>query len=1011
MKRSFLLAMLVLVARILCAQNITTVEYFIDTDPGYGNGNPVNITPAVGIKNLTFSIDLSVESDGFHTLFMRARDANGLWSLAYSKPFYKLSTVSITPVAADISKIEYFIDHDPGYGAATDVPISSAQSISNQTFTIPLTTVADGFHMLFVRTQDENGNWSPAYSKPFYKLGTETVDPTPDITKVEYFIDTDPGFGAGTNLPVTAAPSIVDLSFEAELNGLSEGEHTINVRAQNADGQWSVLASQSFTICNHPGVTAQQAEDVSSSQMTASWTASPGSSSYEFELSTDHFKTLIAGYDPFVIDPPVTSLIIKGLAPGTMYQYRVRAVGSCVSVPSNSIEFSTLITAPSSQPANLGISSVTTDSYTIHFSPASGTPTGYLVIRKTGANPTFIPTNNVTYTVGQVVGDGKVAHVGAEVSFDETGLSADTQYYYDVFAYNQNGSQISYLQTSPLENAFSTLALPPAGQAQNIAFTNVGYSGFEVSFTAPPDGANGYLVLRKAGSAPTGVPADGVIYSEKVGSDDVAYRGPETTFLETTLLENTTYFYAVYAYNGTEGSVNYLTASPLQGSQTTPLQPPVFSAATEIWQDHFTIHWTSTTGVIEYRLDVSADGFATLLAGFDNLAVAGTSHTITGLDAGTAYQYRMRAVTSGGETLNSAVMEQYTVPPTPGLLDASDIGQTSFTLRWTLAKGADEYFIDVSKFQNFSSVVTGYGNKPVGNVSTHLIEGLDPGETYYYRVRAANSGGTSPSSTPTGSVLLLPPTPLALDATNATSTTFKAKWEAVPGATGYLLDVSLANDDFNPSLENYTSKSIVGITEELVTDLLPNTAYKYRVRAVNASGPSASSLPVSVSTLQVGTGNPLVLTTPIYATSFEGPSANISVQIQGGTPPYTMSFHSRKIAQRDFYSKTLASSGSATYQVQIEDSMLDELGLEFYFEVLDVNGFENRTGKHFIYRSLPSIGMNIPFTSSGGTAQSYEIFSIPYAVEDNLIASIFDELGEYKKSQWRLVRYQGGEKR
>ncbi|HEY2143680.1 MAG TPA: fibronectin type III domain-containing protein [Candidatus Udaeobacter sp.] len=67
--------------------------------------------------------------------------------------------------------------------------------------------------------------------------------------------------------------------------------------------------------------------------------------------------------------------------------------------------------------------------------------------------------------------------------------------------------------------------------------------------------------------------------------------------------------------------------------------------------------------------------------------------------------------------------------------------RSSFMATWRNATGATGYLLDVSTSNLFSSYVDGYHDLDVGNVTGRVITGLDPGATYYYRVR---------SYTPTG---------------------------------------------------------------------------------------------------------------------------------------------------------------------------------------------------------------------------------------------------------------------
>jgi hypothetical protein len=65
-------------------------EYFIDTDPGVGNGTPVTLTDignSIAEKTFSFSPDISI-GFGSHKFYIRAVDNLGRWSLTDSASFY-----------------------------------------------------------------------------------------------------------------------------------------------------------------------------------------------------------------------------------------------------------------------------------------------------------------------------------------------------------------------------------------------------------------------------------------------------------------------------------------------------------------------------------------------------------------------------------------------------------------------------------------------------------------------------------------------------------------------------------------------------------------------------------------------------------------------------------------------------------------------------------------------------------------------------------------------------------
>jgi gliding motility-associated-like protein len=152
--------------------NITKAEYFYDIDPGIGNGVniPVTANPAI---NLTINTPTTALTAGFHTVNMRVRDDKGRWSLFTTRTFY-LMPASVLP--ANLVKLEYYVDTDPGIGQATSVSIAQAPTV-NQLFNLNLPVLTPGSYTLNVRAKDSNGFWSSRVSAPF--TITPCTPPTP----------------------------------------------------------------------------------------------------------------------------------------------------------------------------------------------------------------------------------------------------------------------------------------------------------------------------------------------------------------------------------------------------------------------------------------------------------------------------------------------------------------------------------------------------------------------------------------------------------------------------------------------------------------------------------------------------------------------------------------------------------------------------------------------------------------------------------------------------------------
>lgn len=241
----FLLMILLMVALFgkTWSQNIETLEYFFDTDPGHNAGTQVPVSPPVPhLSDFNFNVSISGLNDGFHKLYVRARDEYGVWSFPNNRSFYK-NTVGASQLY-DLTRIEYFIDTDPGPGNGTNVPFTPGTHIPDLEFNIDISGLQQGFHFLYVRAMDQQGNWSLTNRRSFLKEIVNVSSPL--VTLAEYYIDTDPGFGQGTTIPVSPNGSDITLDFNVDITTLPAGFHQLYVRVKDDEGRWSLTTRRSF---------------------------------------------------------------------------------------------------------------------------------------------------------------------------------------------------------------------------------------------------------------------------------------------------------------------------------------------------------------------------------------------------------------------------------------------------------------------------------------------------------------------------------------------------------------------------------------------------------------------------------------------------------------------------------------------------------------------------------------------------------------------------------------------
>ena len=235
MKKVLLIWGLSVIAWSLQAQSVELVEYFFDDDPGYGAATPFSFTTAGLNVDESFTVSSSSLSLGFHTLYVRAQTVDGVWGI----PEARLVFVDPSGIGViNVDNIEYFFDDDPGYGSATAFPAFTPATFVNEIATIPTSSLSNGFHTLYIRAQAAGGRWGIPEPRLVF------VDPSGagmvDVGSIEYFFDDDPGYGSGTAFTAFTASQVVNVMENIPTTSLSNGFHTLYIRAQAEGGNWGI---------------------------------------------------------------------------------------------------------------------------------------------------------------------------------------------------------------------------------------------------------------------------------------------------------------------------------------------------------------------------------------------------------------------------------------------------------------------------------------------------------------------------------------------------------------------------------------------------------------------------------------------------------------------------------------------------------------------------------------------------------------------------------------------------
>lgn len=288
-------------------------------------------------------------------------------------------------------------------------------------------------------------------------------------------------------------------------------------------------------------------------------------------------------------------------------------------------------------------------------------------------------------------------------------------------------------------------------------------------------------------------------------------------------------------------------AANQNGSQNPPPPPPPGSSltisnvgATSITNSGATISWSTNLGgtsQVDYGTTTQYGSSTTL----DTNSVTSHSVALTGLEAATTYDFRVRSKDSTGVEVPSAnftFTTTSTAPPQGPVISAVSASPTAngATITWTTDKAADQ--------QVSYGTTTSYGqSSPLGTTlsTSHSVtlSGLTASTSYDYQVLSHDSSGVLSTS---GN--------FTFTTGNSSTAPVISNVQAVPTSTGASITWTTdqpADDqvDYGTST-SYGQSSAQGTTlstahSATLTGLNPSTTYDYRVKSRNAAGTLTTS--------------------------------------------------------------------------------------------------------------------------------------------------------------------------
>ncbi|WP_298272308.1 fibronectin type III domain-containing protein [Geobacter sp.] len=788
----------------------------------------------------------------FHLIRYNQADGSVIWERNFDRPGKE---DYVSAMAVDSSGYIYVAgnsrngpDYDVSYDASSDIlsliynhegtflgaVLYDATGLQDEAEAITVNYRGEAFIAGFSKNASGNADYLVLKQTNPYILvpAPFTATPQPDYTRVnlEWRENT-----AGTSFRIWRAPgpSTPTTDWGSPIYTGASGTTTFQDSGLGADTNYCYrieayvgsINSRRIETCvttTIPAPTLAAPHVVSTSRIDLSWNNVADNTGYRIERKVEagSWSTLATTAGG------VAAYSDTGLTAGTLYTYRISSQNaSGYSSASNEASATTIPATPTLN-APTGI---TDSQVTLTWSNVSG-ETGYKIDRKEGAGGVWSQIG----TAGQDV-----------LTYNDSGLMLNTQYYYRLRASNAAGDSAYGNE----QGALTLFTSPTLSSAAGAATTEIDLSWSAVA------GATGYTIQE------SGCNYDG-------GSSDTSYCTAANTawawggwYTLTTVGAGVTTYQrtglpAGYAYR-------YRVIANVTGNSSAPsneiiawswLTAPTVSIAPAS-ETSLAVSWNDILGETNYTLDrkLGTGGTWGEVTGAIGMAANSTAFTDTGLALQSQYCYRVKAYsTLPGNPPPAYSGEQcmYTPLPAPVLNAPTSPSTSQIDLSWNNVTGNTGYEVQMRTLQSYPDNPeyavydwawggwTTVATLPA-DTTTYSGTGLATGYTYQFVVRDLYSGGNSAWSN-AQTLTTLPAAPSISGVSAASTTQLNISWNNVYGETSYKLDWKAGAGGSWSTItvgENATSYAHGGLT--------PDTVYYYRIRATSSGGDSDYSAETS----------------------------------------------------------------------------------------------------------------------------------------------------------------------